>query len=64
MKDDTCDKVNILDILSIIVETESPTQKKDVLVVLGYYEESRMLLSKSDVEANLHHYVQHSKKTG
>lgn len=40
MKDDTCDKGYISYIFSIIVVTKSPTQKKDELIVLHYYEES------------------------
>ena len=57
MKDDTYDKEDVFqdvaDILSIIALTKSLTQKKDEQVVLSYYEESRMPISKSDAEESV-----------
>lgn len=44
---------DVTNILNIIVVTKSPTQKKDEQVVIGYYKESRMLQSKSDVKINV-----------
>lgn len=44
---------DVTNILSIIVVTKSPTQKKDDQVVLGNCEESRMLQLELDIEANV-----------
>lgn len=57
MNDDANDKEyffqDVTDILSIIVVTKLPTLEKDEQAVLGYYEESRMIQSESNVELNV-----------
>lgn len=53
MKNDTDNKEEKSDILSTIVLTNSPTQKKGKLATLDYYEESRMLLSELDGDENV-----------
>lgn len=53
IKDGTNDKEDVSDILSILVVTKPPTHKKEELAMLGYYEESRVLISKYDDEANV-----------
>lgn len=53
MKDDTNDKEDMSDMLSIVVVTKSPTQKKDEQAIRCNYEETRMLQSESNVEENV-----------